>query len=39
MTPGAEALLAELPGGDAGGALPACVLSVAGRALRSLAGR
>lgn len=36
MTPGAEALLAELPGGDSGGALPACVLSVAGRALRSL---
>jgi DNA-binding CsgD family transcriptional regulator len=39
MTPGAEALLAELPGGDlsaARGDLPACVLSVAGRALRSL---
>lgn len=39
MTPGAESLLAELPGGDARavpGALPACVLSVAGRALRSL---
>lgn len=39
MTPGAEALLAELPGGDrsaAGGDLPACVLSVAGRALRGL---
>jgi DNA-binding CsgD family transcriptional regulator len=39
MTPGAETLLAELPGSDAsaaGGALPACVLSVAGRALRSL---
>ena len=39
MTPGAEALLAELPGGAvsaARDALPACVLSVAGRALRSL---
>jgi DNA-binding CsgD family transcriptional regulator len=39
MTPGAQALLAELPGGDvsaARGALPTCVLSVAGRALRSL---
>jgi hypothetical protein len=39
MTPGAQELLAELPGGDvsaARGALPACVLSVAGRALRSL---
>jgi DNA-binding CsgD family transcriptional regulator len=39
MTPGAGTLLAELPGGAAGaarGALPACVLSVAGRALRSL---
>ena len=39
MTPGAQQLLAELPGGDvsaARGALPACVLSVAGRALRSL---
>ena len=39
MTPGAEALLAELPGGDrsvARGDLPACVLSVAGRALQSL---
>jgi DNA-binding CsgD family transcriptional regulator len=39
MTPGARELLAELPGGDvsaARGALPACVLSVAGRALRSL---
>jgi DNA-binding CsgD family transcriptional regulator len=38
MTPGAEAQLAELPGGAvsaARGALPACVLSVAGRALRS----
>ena len=39
MTPGAEELLAELPGGDrsvARGDLPACVLSVAGRALRGL---
>jgi DNA-binding CsgD family transcriptional regulator len=39
MTPGAEELLAELPGGDrsaARGDLPACVLSVAGRALQSL---
>jgi DNA-binding CsgD family transcriptional regulator len=39
MTPGAEALLAELPGGAVSAArdtLPACVLSVAGRALRSL---
>ena len=39
MTPRAQQLLAELPGGDvsaARGALPACVLSVAGRALRSL---
>lgn len=39
MTPGAQELLAELPGGEvsaARGALPACVLSVAGRALRSL---
>jgi DNA-binding CsgD family transcriptional regulator len=36
MTPGAEMLLAELPGGAAGDALPACVLSVAGRALRSV---
>jgi DNA-binding CsgD family transcriptional regulator len=38
MTPGAETLLSELPGGGASaarGALPACVLSVAGRALRS----
>jgi DNA-binding CsgD family transcriptional regulator len=35
MTPGAEAVLAELPGGDGGQGLPACVLSVAGRALRS----
>ena len=33
MTPGAQALLDDLPGG---GALPASVLSVAGRALRSL---
>jgi DNA-binding CsgD family transcriptional regulator len=39
MTPGAETLLAELPGGDvsaARSAMPVCVLSVAGRALRSL---
>jgi len=39
LTPGAEALLAELPGGAAGaaaGTLPASVLAVAGRALRSL---
>jgi DNA-binding CsgD family transcriptional regulator len=39
LTPGAEALLAELPGGDASmatGALPPSVLTVAGRALRSL---
>jgi DNA-binding CsgD family transcriptional regulator len=39
MTPGAEVLLADLPGGDASaarGAMPACVLSVAGRALRSM---
>jgi DNA-binding CsgD family transcriptional regulator len=39
LTPGAEALLAELPGGDtsvAAGALPPSVLTVAGRALRSL---
>jgi DNA-binding CsgD family transcriptional regulator len=39
MTPGAEMLLEELPGGAASaarGALPACVLSVAGRALRGL---
>lgn len=39
MTPGADSLLAELPGGGesaARGALPACVLSVAGRALRSM---
>jgi DNA-binding CsgD family transcriptional regulator len=39
LTPGAEELLAELPGGDAsmaGGALPPSVLTVAGRALRSL---
>lgn len=39
MTPGAETLLAELPGGDVSAsrnAMPACVLSVAGRALRSL---
>jgi DNA-binding CsgD family transcriptional regulator len=35
MTSGAQSLLAELPGGDAGGVLPACVLSVAGRAMRS----
>ena len=35
MTPGAEGLLAELPGGDVS-PVPACVLSVAGRALRSL---
>ena len=39
LTPGAGALLAELPGGDASaatGALPPSVLTVAGRALRSL---
>ena len=39
LTAGAEALLAELPGGDASaatGALPPSVLTVAGRALRSL---
>lgn len=39
MTPGAETLLAELPGGDVSAssdAMPACVLSVAGRAMRSL---
>lgn len=39
MTPGAGTLLAELPGSDlseARNAMPACVLSVAGRALRSL---
>jgi DNA-binding CsgD family transcriptional regulator len=39
LTPGAEALLAELPGGGTGmaaGALPPSVLTVAGRALRSL---
>jgi DNA-binding CsgD family transcriptional regulator len=36
MTPGAEMLLAELPGGAARDALPAGVLSVAGRALRSV---
>jgi len=39
LTPGAEALLAELPGGDASaatGTLPPSVLTVAGRALRSL---
>lgn len=35
MTPGAQEMLNELPGGESG-ALPACVLSVAGRALRSL---
>ncbi len=35
MTPGAQEMLAELPGGGSGD-LPACVLSVAGRALRSL---
>ena len=39
LTPGAEALLAELPGGDTSmaiGTLPPSVLTVAGRALRSL---
>jgi DNA-binding CsgD family transcriptional regulator len=39
LTPGAGALLAELPGGDASaaaGTLPPSVLTVAGRALRSL---
>ena len=37
MTPGAQELLADLPGGE-DGALPAGVLSVAGRALASLRG-
>jgi DNA-binding CsgD family transcriptional regulator len=36
MTPGTQALLADLPGGAAGGAMPTSVLSVAGRALRSM---
>lgn len=39
-TPGVEHRLADLPGGDPGaGRLPAAVLSVAGRAMRSAEGR
>jgi DNA-binding CsgD family transcriptional regulator len=38
MTPGAQELLAELPGGEVSGALPLSVLAVAGQALASAGG-